>query len=65
MGGGGVGGVWVFLRQLILNEKGDLLITLTSGPNKHTVTFLVDTGAQISVIKQEDAAQCGIKVPHK
>lgn len=38
-------GKWVFLRQLTLNDRGDILITVAIGPNQQTVTFLVDIDA--------------------
>lgn len=45
-------------------KTGDLLITAITGPKRALVTFLVDTGAQISALTKEDALRCGI-VPTK
>jgi len=50
----------MFIKQLICNNKGDLLITVTVGPKMRPVTFLIDTGAQITALRQVEAEQCGI-----
>lgn len=55
---------WLFIRRLTKNSKGDLLTTCPIGPYKVPVTFLVDTGAQMSALKVEDASSCGI-IPSK
>lgn len=51
---------WLFIRKLIKNSKGDLLTTYPIGPHKVPITFLVDTGAQMSALKVEDASSHGI-----
>lgn len=56
---------WFFIRRLPKNSKGGLLTTTCPiGPHKVPLTFLVDTGAQVSALKVEDASSCGI-VPSK
>ena len=55
----------MFLRQLILNIKGDLLITVAVGPRRRPVTFLIVTGAQITALMQTEAEQCGVSIPSK
>jgi len=55
----------MFVRQLTCSNKGDLLITVAVGPKRRTVTFLVDTGAQISALTRIEAERCGISVPSK
>ena len=55
----------MFIRQLTCNPKGDLLITVAVGPRKRLVTFLIDTGAQITVLTRTEAEQCGIPIPSK
>ena len=35
------------------------------GPKKRPVTFLIDTGAQITALRQTEAEQCGISIPSK
>jgi len=37
--GEGEGGVYIFVRQLTCNNKGDLLITVAIGPKRRPVTF--------------------------
>ena len=51
----------MFVRQLTETKEGDLLITGIVGPRQTLVTFLVDTGAQISALTTADAISCGIK----
>ncbi|XP_064361548.1 uncharacterized protein LOC112984442 [Dromaius novaehollandiae] len=63
--GEGRGRGWMFIRQLTCNNKGDLLITIAVGPKKRPVTFLIDTGAQITMLKWSEAERCGISVPSK
>jgi len=55
----------MFVRQLTCNNKGDLLITVAVGPKRRPVTFLVDTGAQITALSWVEAERCGISVPSK
>jgi len=55
----------MFVRQLTCNNKGDLLITVAVGPKKRPVTFLIDTGAQITALSRVEAERCGISVPSK
>ena len=57
--GGGRG--WMFVRQLTETKEGYLLITGIVGPRQILVTFLVDTGAQISALTIADAISCGDK----
>lgn len=63
MGGRGVG--WVFVRQLTLNAKGDLLITVAVGLRKRPVTFLINTGAQITALMQTEAEWHSISIPSR
>jgi len=63
--GEGGGGGWMFVRQLTCNNRGDLLITVAVGPKRRPVTFLVDTGAQITALSRVEAERCGISVPSK
>ena len=55
----------MFLRQLTLNIKGDLLITVAVGPRTRPVTFLIDTGAQITALIRTEAEQRGVLIPSK
>ncbi|XP_077645570.1 uncharacterized protein LOC144247806 [Lonchura striata] len=48
-------GAWVYLRRLTKNKSGDILITVIVGPKRALVTFLIDTGAQISALTTKDA----------
>ena len=48
------------IRQLAISHRGDLLVTCFVGPKQVPVTFLVDTGAQISAIKTEDVIRSGV-----
>jgi len=52
----------MFVRQLTCNNEGDLLITVAVGPRRRPVTFLVDTGAQITALSWVEAERCGIPV---
>ena len=36
-----------------------MLITAIAGPKRAPVTFLIDTGAQVSALTEEDAERCG------
>ncbi|XP_064356403.1 uncharacterized protein LOC135324313 [Dromaius novaehollandiae] len=63
--GEGGGGGWMFIRQLTCNNKGDLLITVVVGRRRMPVTFLIDTGAQITALTRSEAERCGISVPSK
>jgi len=56
---------WVYLRQLTESHRGDLVITCFVEPKLASITFLVDTGAQISAIKTEGAVQSGINFVYK
>ena len=40
------------------------MITAIVGPKRAPVTFLIDTGAQISALTEEDARRCGV-IPSK
>ena len=53
------------MRRLTESDKGDLLITFPLGPFKTPVTFLVDTGAQISALRQDVADHNGIVADKK
>jgi len=55
----------MFVRQLTCNNKRDLLITVAVGPKRRPVTFLIDTGAQITALSWVEAERCGISVPSK
>jgi len=55
----------MFVRKLTYNNKGDLLIMVAAGPKKRPVTFLVDTGEQITALRRVEAERCGISVPSK
>jgi len=55
----------MFVRQLTCNNKGHLLIMVVVGPKRRPVTFLVDTGAQITVLSRVEEERCGISVPSK
>jgi len=55
----------MFVRQLTCSNKGGLLITVVVGPKRRPVTFLMDTGAQITALRQVEAEQRGISVPHR
>lgn len=50
----------LFIRRLTKNSERDLLTTCPIGSHKVPVTFLVDTGAQKSAFKVEDASLDGI-----
>jgi len=63
--GEGGGGGWMFVRQLTCNNKGDLLIMVVVGPRRRPVTFLVDTGAQITALSWVEVEWCEISVPPK
>jgi len=52
----------MFVRQLTCNNKGDLLITVAVGPRRRPVTFLIDTGAQITALRRVESERCGISV---
>ncbi|XP_064512722.1 uncharacterized protein LOC135415096 [Pseudopipra pipra] len=56
---------WVYEGKLTENNQGDLVITFPLGPFKSLVTFVVDTGAQVSALQTEAAIQCGIKPDKK
>jgi len=47
------------------SSKGDLLITVAVGPKRRPVTFLVDTGAQITALSWVKEERHGISVPSK
>lgn len=53
-------GQWVYLRRLTENSKGNSLIMFPLGPFKTPVTFLVDTGAQMSALQRDVADNNGI-----
>lgn len=50
--------------MLTKNKTGDITITAITSPKRAPVTFLIDTGAQISALTKKDAQRCGI-VPTK
>ena len=50
----------MYIRQLTISHRGDLLVTCFVGPKQVPVTFLVDTGAQISAMKTEDVIRSGV-----
>lgn len=55
----------MFVKQLTCYTKGDLLITVAVGPRKRPVNFLIDTGAEITVLMRTEAEQCGILIPSR
>jgi len=56
---------WMFIRQLTCSNKGGLLITVAVRPKRRPITFLIDTGAQITALRRVEAEWCGISVPSK
>ncbi|MCQ4078517.1 hypothetical protein FK519_27460, partial [Klebsiella pneumoniae] len=55
----------MYIRQLTMGSRNDLLIAGIVAPRQIPITFGVDTGAQISAIKRRDAAKCGIQPSKK
>lgn len=51
---------WIYNRRLTKNSREDFLVTCPICPHKIPVIFLVDTGAQVSILKIEDASSCEI-----
>ncbi|XP_051473157.1 uncharacterized protein LOC127383760 [Apus apus] len=56
---------WQNVLRLVRNKNGDLELTCAVGPRRYPVTFVVDTGAQISTLKAEVAERCGVTLSLK
>jgi len=53
----------MFVRQLTCNNKRGLLIPVAVEPKRGPVTFLIDSGAQITALSRVEAERCGISGP--